>query len=104
MFWPSRSTPSWPRNFWQVLDEADFYKPLRKHEGFYANYPVSKAAAERIVCDANSREFRTGCIRPANGVYGNPTSNTVGGPLNMGVCPTSVVFFFFFRVIHGSLC
>lgn len=89
LFWFQSSTSrTWPRYFWQVLDEADFDKPLRRHEEFYANYPASKAAAERIVCGANSKGFRTGCIRPANGVYGNPTSNTVGGPLNMGVCPT----------------
>ncbi|KAK5655495.1 hypothetical protein OQA88_5766 [Cercophora sp. LCS_1] len=78
----------WPRNFWQVLDERDFLLPPRKHEEYYANYPASKAAAERIVCAANSELFRTGCIRPANGVYGNPTDNTVGGPLSMRTCPT----------------
>ncbi|KAK1830180.1 hypothetical protein QBC39DRAFT_331728 [Podospora conica] len=82
--WKSR----WPRDFVQVLDTADFWKPLRTHDEFYANYPESKAVAERIVCRANSKHLRTGCIRPANGVYGNPTDNTVGGPLNMGVLPT----------------
>ena len=78
----------WPRNFWQVLNTTDFWKPLREHADFYANYPASKAAAERIVCGANAKAFSTGCIRPANGVYGNPTDNTVGGPLNMGILPT----------------
>ena len=77
-----------PRGYWQVLDEKDFFEPLRKHEEFYANYPASKAAAERIVCAVNSRELRTGCIRPANGVYGNPTDNTVGGALAKAVLPT----------------
>ncbi len=48
-----------PRNFWQVLDEKDFSAPLREHEAFYANYPASKAAAERIVCGANSQALRT---------------------------------------------
>ncbi|KAK0628365.1 hypothetical protein B0T17DRAFT_614296 [Bombardia bombarda] len=76
------------RHFWQVLDEADFFEPPREHHEYYANYPASKAAAERIVCVANAPGFRTGCIRPGNGVYGNPTDNTVGGPLNMGVYPT----------------
>jgi nucleoside-diphosphate-sugar epimerase len=77
-----------PRGYWQVLDEKDFFQPLRRHDEFYANYPASKAAAERIVCAANSREMRTGCIRPANGVYGNPTDNTVGGALAKAVLPT----------------
>ncbi|KAK0655617.1 hypothetical protein B0T16DRAFT_384456 [Cercophora newfieldiana] len=84
----SKSEPRWPQNFHQVLDDRDFWEPLRKHEEFYANYPASKAAAERIVCQANSKTLRTGCIRPANGVYGNPTDNTVGGPLNSRTCPT----------------
>ncbi|KAL2257092.1 hypothetical protein VTK26DRAFT_678 [Humicola hyalothermophila] len=84
----SNTGGSWPRHFWQVLDDEDFNKPLRKHEEFYANYPASKAAAERIVCGANSEDFRTGCIRPANGVYGNPTDNTVGGALANSVLPT----------------
>ncbi|KAL2024230.1 hypothetical protein VTK56DRAFT_9386 [Thermocarpiscus australiensis] len=84
----SKTSESWPRNYWQVLDERDFFEPPRRHEEYYANYPASKAAAERIVCAANCNEFRTGCIRPANGVYGNPTDNTVGGPLAKAVYPT----------------
>ncbi|OIW30702.1 NAD(P)-binding protein [Coniochaeta ligniaria NRRL 30616] len=78
---PWKLWSSWPRNFFQILDETDFFEPLRPHEDFYANYPVSKAVAERIVCEANTADFRTGCIRPANGVYGNPTDNTVGSAL-----------------------
>ena len=77
-----------PDNFWQVLDEIDFSQPLKAHEEYFGNYPASKAAAERRVCDANSNDFRTGCIRPANGVYGNPTDNTVGQPLSKAVMPT----------------
>lgn len=88
-FWcaPWKLWTRWPRNVWQVLDEADFFKPLRPHEEFFGNYSVSKAAAERIVCGANSPDFRTGCIRPANGVYGNPTDNPVGGPLSQDAFP-----------------
>ncbi|KAK4189064.1 hypothetical protein QBC35DRAFT_494620 [Podospora australis] len=78
----------WPRHFWQILDEADFFLPPRKHEEYYANYPASKAAGERIVCAAKTESFRTGSIRPANGVYGNPTDNTVGGALAKSVFPT----------------
>lgn len=77
----------WPKHYWQLLDEADFFEPPREHEGYFANYPASKARAERIVCAANGRAIRTGCIRPANGVYGHPTDNTVGGPLNMQTYP-----------------
>lgn len=80
----------WPGNFWQVLDARDFFEPLRPHDGFYGNYPASKAAAERLVCAANQPGFRTGCIRPANGVYGNPTDNTVGNTLARNVLPTYV--------------
>lgn len=76
-----------PRGYCQVLEESDFFRPLRRHEEFFGNYPASKAKAERIVCGANCRGLRTGCIRPANGVYGHPTDNTVGGPLNSQVTP-----------------
>ncbi|KAI1636108.1 hypothetical protein F4809DRAFT_663126 [Biscogniauxia mediterranea] len=77
-------------NFWQVLDERDFFAPPppRPRERYFGNYPASKAAAERIVCEADGEGFRTGCIRPANGVYGNPTDNTVGDPLSRDVLPT----------------
>jgi nucleoside-diphosphate-sugar epimerase len=80
--------PPWvsePRNFWQALDVADFYKPLRRHEDYFGNYPASKASAERLVCSANEGSFRTGCIRPANGVYGNPTDNPVGRLLSRSI-------------------
>ncbi|KAJ5710059.1 hypothetical protein N7493_009651 [Penicillium malachiteum] len=43
-----------------------------KHEDFFGNYSVSKLEAERLVRSADdlSLNFRTGCIRPANGIYG----------------------------------
>lgn len=77
-----------PKHFWQVLDERDFSQPLRARDGFFGNYPFSKAVAERFVCSQNTETFRTGCIRPANGVYGNPTDNTLGDPLSRAVMPT----------------
>lgn len=86
--WSNALGSCWPRRFWQILDEKDFFQPLRKHEDFYANYAASKAAAERIVCNANSQALRTGSIRPAHGIYGNPTDNTVGGALTIAVLPT----------------
>lgn len=76
------------KNFWQILDEKDFSKPLRARDGFFGNYPFSKAVAERFVCSQNTETFRTGCIRPANGVYGNPTDNTLGDPLSRAIMPT----------------
>ncbi|KAI1100560.1 NAD(P)-binding protein [Jackrogersella minutella] len=79
-----------PRHFWQILDVKDFSAPLREREGYFANYPASKAVAERLVCGTNCESFRTGCIRPANGVYGNPTDNTVGDPLTRKIFPTWV--------------
>jgi nucleoside-diphosphate-sugar epimerase len=78
---------SFPVGYWQMLDERDFFRPLRDMDEFFALYPASKAIAERAVCEANSEGLRTGSIRPANGVYGNPTDNTVGGPLGRGVSP-----------------
>lgn len=84
LLWPS----VWSRDVVQVLDTADFWKPLRARAEYYANYPYTKAVAERIVCQANSKDFRTGCIRPANGVYGKPTDNTVGGALNTRILPS----------------
>lgn len=84
---PWKMWSSWPPHFSQVLDEADFFKPLRPHDQFYANYGASKARAERIVCEANAADFRTGSIRPANGVYGDPTDNTVGGSLAHRIFP-----------------
>lgn len=78
----------WPRYCAQVLDERDFFEPLRPHEEFFGNYPASKAKAERIICAANGKQLRTGCIRPGNAVYGHPTDNIIGGPLNMQTYPT----------------
>lgn len=69
----------WPRNFCQFIDESDFDKPLRPHSEFFANYAHTKAIAERIVCQANSSNFRTGAIRPANAIYGSSTADQVVG-------------------------
>ncbi|TRX96053.1 hypothetical protein FHL15_003195 [Xylaria flabelliformis] len=79
-----------PKNYFQMLHTRDMNLPLRKREEYFGNYPASKAYAERLVCDADQEGFRTGSIRPANGVYGNPTDNTVGDPLSRSVMPTWV--------------
>lgn len=75
------------QNSAQTLDESDFFRPLRPHDEFWGNYPASKARAERIVCNNNGKDMRTGCIRPANGVYGHPSDNLLGTPLSMQIHP-----------------
>ncbi|RYP50376.1 hypothetical protein DL769_010956 [Monosporascus sp. CRB-8-3] len=79
----------WPRYYWQAVEESDFDKPLRPHSQYFGNYAHTKAVAERIVCEANSPDFRTGAIRPANGIYGNSQSDVVVGPcLRAGSFPS----------------
>lgn len=76
--------PPWQRypNGWhQICDERDFDRPLRPHAEYFANYAYSKAIAERKVCGANSPAFRTGTIRPGNGIYGLPTDVICGSML-----------------------
>lgn len=76
--------PPWrsqPRGYFQVCDERDFDRPLRPHGEFFSNYAYSKAIAEREVCSANGPGFRTGCIRPGNGIYGQPTDVICGSML-----------------------
>lgn len=80
-----------PRKFWHILDVGDFNAPLRGREGYFANYPASKAVSEKVVCGSNNENLRTGCVRPANGVYGHPTDNTVGDPLGRTVLPRWVL-------------
>ncbi|KAF4336104.1 cholesterol dehydrogenase [Fusarium beomiforme] len=70
-----------PKHYWQVMDTQDFNRPLREHEDYFANYAFSKAIAERLVCAENEQSFRTGCIRPGNGIYGHPSDNVIGSLL-----------------------
>lgn len=77
-----------PRNFTQFLSDQDFYKPLRPVAEFPSNYARSKAEAERLVCGANTAHFKTGCIRPGNGVYGHKDDNIIGRIIQMGRVPT----------------
>lgn len=76
--------PPWqtyPGGWHQVCDERDFDRPLRPHAEYFANYAYSKAIAERKVCGANSPGFRTGAVRPGNGIYGLPTDVICGSML-----------------------
>ncbi len=69
----------WPENYFQLIDESDFDEPLRPHSQFFGNYAHTKAIAERIVCQANSPNFRTGAIRPSNAIYGSSNGDVVVG-------------------------
>ncbi|CAK7272939.1 hypothetical protein SEPCBS57363_005400 [Sporothrix epigloea] len=100
---PWRLLRGWPQNFVQLLNENDFFRPLRLFDQFYSAYAASKATAERIICDANCEALRTGTIRPANGVYGHPTDNVVGTALNTAAMPAwayPIVSSF----VHGMNC
>jgi nucleoside-diphosphate-sugar epimerase len=88
----------WPDRYLQMFTEDDAYKPLRPHEEFFGNYAAAKAQAERLVLEANSEKFKTGCIRPVNGIYGNKYDQTSGNYLGRGVVPTYVNF-----SVHSTL-
>lgn len=100
---PWRLLTGWPKNFTQQLNEDDFFRPLRPFNQFFSAYSASKATAERIICDANCETLRTGTIRPANGIYGHPTDNTVGQPLNSSVLP-SWSYNIINSFLHGMNC
>lgn len=71
---------SYPDGWNQICDERDFDRPLRPHAEYFANYAYSKAIAERKVCEADAPGFRTGAVRPGNGIYGLPT-DVICGPM-----------------------
>ncbi|KAM7219185.1 hypothetical protein V8F06_005482 [Rhypophila decipiens] len=73
--WPWQKCP---KNHVQVYNEDDFDKPLRPHNEYFSNYAYSKAESERLVSGANSQSFRTGIIRPGNGIYGGPADVVMG--------------------------
>ena len=83
--WPWQRSP---KNFAQIINEDDAHSPLRDHFDYFGNYAVSKAHAEKLVMSANAQDFKTGCIRPANGVYGTRFDHTVGQYLSRGHVPT----------------
>ncbi|KAJ5083661.1 hypothetical protein N7456_013088 [Penicillium angulare] len=80
-----------PRRAVQILSDC---VPLpKRHEEFFGNYAVSKFEAEQFVRSADDRSsnFRTGCIRPANGIYGigSDAAMTITGVyLRRGTSPT----------------
>lgn len=78
----------WPKNFFQLYDESDADGPERPHNDFFANYAASKAAMERMVMKENGRNIKTGCVRPASGVYGNELDHNVAVYIPRDKLPT----------------
>lgn len=80
-----------PTRIAQIMSDSS---PLpQRHEDFYSNYAVSKVESQRMVCSADDRtsNFRTGCIRPANGIYGigsDASMSITGGYLRRGTSPS----------------
>lgn len=67
LLWPWQKEPDY---FVQSLND---HSPIpTRHSHFFSNYAASKSAGEKLVREADSVEgrFRTGCLRPGNGVYG----------------------------------
>ncbi|KAJ5648068.1 3-beta hydroxysteroid dehydrogenase/isomerase family protein [Penicillium lividum] len=65
----------------------------QRHDEFFGNYAVTKIEAEKLVraSDDQASNFRTGCIRPANGIYGigSDVAMTITGVyLRSGGSPT----------------
>jgi nucleoside-diphosphate-sugar epimerase len=80
----------WPNGYVQVYPNPDEDETIRPRNQYAGNYAVSKAEAEMLVLRANSPTFRTGCIRPACGVYGNEWDMTIGTYIKLATIPRSV--------------
>ncbi|KAL0576065.1 hypothetical protein V5O48_005893 [Marasmius crinis-equi] len=81
-----------PDFFVQVINDDDSIIPKR-HEGFFSNYAYTKREGEKLVRAADRSAsgggiIRTGCIRPANGVYGPGGDMLLGAYLARKVNPT----------------
>ncbi|KAJ5948593.1 hypothetical protein N7454_001900 [Penicillium verhagenii] len=89
-FWVS-PWASLPDRSTQILSD-DGALP-QAHDEFFGNYAVTKIEAERLVrsSDDLASNFRTGCIRPSNGIYGigSDVAMTITGTyLRSGGAPT----------------
>ncbi|KAF7980314.1 hypothetical protein HWV62_39112 [Athelia sp. TMB] len=67
----------------------------KRHEEYFSNYAASKAVGERLVRCANGTSsgegvIKTGCLRPANGVFGPGGDMMSGAFLKRGSNPTWV--------------
>lgn len=100
-FWPWKARPS---NFMELATTEDFDKPLPPNHEFANNYVRSKAEAERLVCGADegsSGKFRTGALRPGNGIYGHKSDTIIGRLLEAGLLPTQTSYWVQ-NWIHGK--
>ena len=79
-----------PKNLVQVVNDSS--EIPKEHDDFFGNYAVAKAEAENIVRSADDLKsnFRTGCIRPVNGIYGisDSAGSVMGNYLRSGGGPT----------------
>ncbi|KNG84556.1 3-beta hydroxysteroid dehydrogenase/isomerase family protein [Aspergillus nomiae NRRL 13137] len=85
--------PPWaktPKNLVQVVNDSS--EIPKEHDDYFGNYAVAKAEAENIVRSADDLKsnFRTGCIRPVNGIYGisDSAGSVMGNYLRSGGGPT----------------
>lgn len=93
---PNFWIPPWskyPDKIVQIISDESNIPP--SHDKFFGNYAVTKAEAERLVraADNKTSNFRTGCIRPANGIYGigsDASMSLTGVYLRNGGSPTWV--------------
>ncbi|KAK3394656.1 hypothetical protein B0H63DRAFT_517761 [Podospora didyma] len=79
----------WPwqtesKNYVQIINELDFDAPIRANDLFFSNYARSKAVAERLVYGNNQHGFRTGVLRPGNGLYGQKSDPCIDLSLRTG--------------------
>ncbi|KAE8146485.1 hypothetical protein BDV25DRAFT_162347 [Aspergillus avenaceus] len=87
-----------PKHMVQVVH--DEVKLPEQHDDFFGNYAVVKAEAEHIIrsADDTSTNFRTGCIRPVNGIYGigDTTASVTGNYMKSQGSPSWT-----YNVIHS---
>lgn len=82
--------PPWrktPKHMVQIYPDPDKDQLIRPHNTYFGNYAVTKAKAEQLTLAANSADFKTGCIRPACGVYGNNYDLTIAAYLRQKSLP-----------------
>ncbi|KAJ3513468.1 hypothetical protein NLJ89_g2939 [Agrocybe chaxingu] len=77
-----------PETVVQVLNDTT---PIaEEHDGFFSNYPYTKALAEKLVRDSHNPEagFRTGILRPGAAIYGRGDGMSFDGLLSKMVNPS----------------
>ena len=80
--------PPWresPKDYMQIYRNPEEDESIRPHGAYFSNYAWSKARAEQLVMQANDGDnFKTGCIRPACGVYGTKYDLSFGSYMAQG--------------------